>query len=121
MSLTPVLVCSPYAGDRAKNDAYLKACIADSLSRNEAPWASHGFYPQFLDDGDCDQRALGLECEHVWLTLLFNDSGYKQEHHFGHVAVYTDHGISSGMASAIHRAEKLGLRIERRSIVKVGE
>lgn len=105
MTRIPVLVCSPYAGDRAKNDAYLKACIADSLSRNEAPWASHGFYPQFLDDGDCDQRALGLECEHVWLKFA------------ALVAVYGDlDPPSSGMALAIREADRLGIKVERRSL-----
>lgn len=114
----PVLICSPYAGDRERNDAYLKAAIADSLARNEAPWASHGFYPLFLNDADCDQRALGLECEHVWLNLLFNDYGYRTDHHFGIVAVYEDLGISSGMALAIHAAEKFNppLKVERRSL-----
>jgi hypothetical protein len=41
-----VVIESPYAGDVGLNLLYLRACLADSLSRGEAPYASHAIYTQ---------------------------------------------------------------------------
>lgn len=110
MTRTPVILCSPYAaspnGDRATNDRYLKACMADSLARNEAPLASHALWTQFLDDADHESRQMGLDCEHAWLA------------HAAFVVVYTDLGVSSGMALAIAKAASFGrpMNVERRTL-----
>ena len=48
MKLT--IIESPYAGDIAKNIEYLIRCLKHSLTLDEAPFASHLFYPSFLDD-----------------------------------------------------------------------
>ena len=41
-----VIIESPYAGDIEKNVEYARACVRDSLSRGEAPIASHLLYTQ---------------------------------------------------------------------------
>lgn len=41
-----VILESPYAGNIEKNVAYARACVRDSLSRGEAPIASHLLYTQ---------------------------------------------------------------------------
>ena len=56
------MIESPYAGDTAANLAYLQRCIEDSLGKGEAPFASHGFYTNYLRDDDPQQRSLGIDC-----------------------------------------------------------
>jgi len=99
-----VLIESPFAGDRVRNLAYLKAAIKDCLGRTEAPFASHGFYPLVLDDDVPEERALGIEAGLVWgeaadLTV-----------------VYTDLGISTGMTIGIERAKARNRPVEFRTL-----
>ncbi len=101
-----VIVESPCAGGVERNIAYARACARDSLARGEAPFASHLLYtqPGILDDGDGEQRRLGIDAGLAWLEVA----------HL--VAVYTDLGITSGMKEAIARAEKEGRETVFRSI-----
>lgn len=101
-----VLVESPFAGDVEANVAYLKECLKDSLSRGEAPYASHLFYTQFLDDEIPEERALGIDAGLAW--------GMAAEL----TAVYQDRGISRGMIYGIEAAEAAGRPIEYRNIEK---
>lgn len=41
-----VILESPYAGDVERNLTYARECVRDSLSRGEAPIASHLLYTQ---------------------------------------------------------------------------
>lgn len=99
-----VIIESPWNGDTEKNRAYLIECLQDSLDRNEAPFASHLFYTQFLDDTKEIDRILGMECGFCWMEAA------------SLVAVYTDLGVSPGMSEGIRRAMTLGKIIEYRSI-----
>lgn len=107
------LVCieSPYAGDVLANEAYARACMADCLRRGEAPYASHALYtqPGVLDDAIPAERRMGMEAGFAW----------------GEVAaarvVYTDRGISLGMAEAIVLAVQRGQPIEYRTMPAVVE
>ena len=88
-----VIIESPYAGDIEKNLTYLRRCLRDSLSRGEAPFASHGLYTQVgvLNDNDPEERKKGIEAGYAWwpgaATIVF----------------YTDLGWSSGMIKARDR------------------
>lgn len=64
----PRLVCveSAYAGDVVANRAFLREALQDSLSRGEAPVASHAYLPDVLDDSDPEQRSIGLQAGHAW-------------------------------------------------------
>lgn len=90
-----VIIESPFAGDteqqRALNLRYLRACIADSLARGEAPFASHAIYtqPGVLDDAQPEQRKLGIAAGYAWGTQA------------DVVAFYVDLGVSKGMREAI--------------------
>jgi hypothetical protein len=95
---------SPFAGDRERNAAYLKACMLDSLRRGEAPFASHALYTQFLDDDVPADRELGINAGLVW--------GETAEL----TVVYTDLGVSPGMQLGIERARSAGRPIEERSL-----
>lgn len=95
-----VMIESPYAGKSQKEyqqkQKYLKACILDSLRKGEAPFASHGFYTQWLDDNISAERTQGMKAGQAWLPVA------------DIVAFYVDHGMSPGML------EVLGLAFERR-------
>lgn len=58
-----VIIESPYAGDVELNAQYARECLRDSLTRGEAPIASHLLYtqPGVLDDAVPRERALGIE------------------------------------------------------------
>lgn len=99
-----VLVESPYAGHRRRNDAYLRACILDALRRGEAPFASHALYTQVLDDTIPEERAQGIEAGLAW--------GARAEVS----AVYVDLGISGGMRLGIERAKAEGRTVEMRTV-----
>lgn len=86
-----VVIESPYAGDVELNLRYLRACMRDCLLRGESPFASHGLYtqPGVLDDGDPDERAIGIRAGFAW--RLFSTK----------TVVYTDLGITDGMRKGI--------------------
>ena len=112
--LTPptlVVIESPYAGDREINDLYLAACIKDSLSRGEAPYASHGFYTQGLDDGDPEERTQGMECGFAWGAAAAVR------------AVYVDLGVSDGMFTGVRQVTEgtcAGQTLVYRSLLEPG-
>jgi hypothetical protein len=80
---------APLKGTDKEKFNYLRACILDSLSRGEAPFASHGFYTLFLDDASPRERAVGIQAGLAW----------------GMVAVkrvfYVDLGVSPGMLQVV--------------------
>ena len=102
-----VIIKSPYAGDVAANVAYLTRCIHDSLTRGEAPIASHRMYPGTLDDSIKDQRSLGLKAGHAWYRVA--DA----------CVVYLDRGVSDGMILGIEYAVQHGVKVEYRRLEKI--
>jgi hypothetical protein len=99
-----VILESPYAGDVASNEAYLRACMKDSLSRGEAPFAGHGFFTQVLNDEVAGERFMGIAASKAW-TLVAQL-----------VAVYCDRGLSPGMAEGINYAIGAQIPVEFRWI-----
>jgi hypothetical protein len=97
-----VILESPYAGDIEKHVAYARACVRDSLSRGEAPIASHLLYtqPGILRDEIPHERLWGIEAGLAW--------GKAAEA----TVVYTDLGISKGMEYGIEAAKQ-----EKRQII----
>ena len=99
-----VIIESPFKGDYGRNKAYLLLCITDSLERGEAPFASHLFYTQMLDDNNPDDRVLGIKAGLIWADTA------------DLIAIYTDLGISSGMRQGIDYHHANGKIIEKRSL-----
>lgn len=101
-----VAIESPYAGDIEKNTRYARACLADSLERGEAPFASHLLYtqPGVLDDSNPDERRKGIF------------AGIELGMRCDKRVVYTDLGTSSGMLWGIQAAEMHGQEIEYRTL-----
>jgi hypothetical protein len=104
MPMKLVVIESPYAGDVEANMAYARECVLDCLRRNEAPYASHLFYTQVLDDTKPEERARGMEAGFRW--------GEKADL----VAVYTDRGVSRGMEEGIRQAKLRGTPIDFRTL-----
>lgn len=88
------------------NCAYTRACLRDSLQRNEAPLASHITYARFgaLDDGLPHDRARGISAGHAWIDVAEA------------LVVYTDRGISKGMQAGINAANVRGVPVEFRKL-----
>lgn len=101
-----VILESPYAGDVEANVAYAKRCIKDCLGRGEAPIASHLLFtqPGILDDGDPEQRRLGIKAGIAWYEVAEA------------IVFYLDRGVSSGMNSAMTYAHRVGVPIEHRRL-----
>lgn len=105
-----VVIESPYAGDTPEaiqaNVDYGRRCLADSLSRGEAPFASHLLYtqPGVLDDANPGQRSIGIAAGLQWGAAS------------NLIAVYYDRGLSKGMKEGLRNAMRLGLRVELRSL-----
>jgi hypothetical protein len=101
-----VILLSPYAGDVTAHTQYARACMADALSRGEAPFAPHLLYtqPGVLDDADPTERKQGIRCGLAWATRA------------DHAAVYVDHGISPGMQQELSRLARAGVPVEVRAL-----
>lgn len=99
-----VVIESPYSGEVEKNVKYARECVLDSLRRDEAPYASHLFYTQVLDDLNPEERTLGMDAGFAW--------GAKADL----VVAYTDKGISRGMELGIEKAKSRGTPIECRTL-----
>jgi hypothetical protein len=102
-----VILESPYAGDIQRNLSYARRCMHDSLSRGEAPFASHLLYTQegILRDDIPEERQWGIDAGMVWA---------KQAEA---TVVYIDLGISKGMEYGIGNALMSGRTIEYRKIL----
>src|ERR1700758_526067 len=101
-----VIIESPYAGDISANVEYARACVRDSLSRGEAPIASHLLYtqPGVLRDDVPHERLWGIDAGLAWGAVAEA------------TVVYTDHGISRGMEYGIAHAKAAGRPVEFRSL-----
>jgi hypothetical protein len=101
-----VIIESPFAGDVETNIDYARACVRDSLLRNEAPIASHLLYtqPDILRDDNLNERNKGMDAGFVWSKVA------------DLIAVYTDRGISEGMKRGIEKATQAGVSVEFRSL-----
>jgi hypothetical protein len=89
-----VILESPYAGDIETNVAYARRAVRDSLSRGEAPIASHLLYtqPTILRDEVPSERKWGIEAGLAWRVVA------------DYSVFYTDRGWSRGMQVALHSA-----------------
>ena len=101
-----VVVESPYRGGDARCIAYARAALADCLSKNEAPFASHLLYtqPGVLKDSVPAERLLGLH------------AGWAFHWRVDAVVFYTDLGISEGVALGIEHALTAGCPVEYRTL-----
>jgi len=89
---TRIVVESPLAGDFARNRRYAAwCCRAVAIREGAAAWCSQLYAPQFLDDRDEFERAMGMA-----MTQAFTTDEWEHWH-FG------DLGFSSGMLAALDK------------------
>lgn len=105
-----VILESPYAAFNGRsveeNIDYARKCVRDSLSRGEAPIASHLLYTQdgILDDLIPEERQWGIDAGLAWKCVASKS------------IVYTDFGITRGMEYGIAAAKEAGLEVEYRKL-----
>lgn len=101
-----VILESPFAGEVEQNVEYARRAVRDSLSRGEAPIASHLLYtqPGILRDENPAERQWGIDAGLAWATAAEA------------TVVYVDRGISRGMQYGIDNAKKADRMIEYRNI-----
>jgi hypothetical protein len=106
-----VMICSPFSGDIDRNIAYAKTAMRHAIFLREIPFAPHLLYPQpgILSDSDPLERAIGMTAGILW---LFRADA---------LVVYSDYGISSGMAQEIEEAKRIGKPIDYRLILSKTE
>jgi len=95
--MTPCIIESPYAGDVARNRAYLQRCIRWCLAHGLTPYASHQMLTEALDDLDPEQRAQGLAAG-VAMARALVDAGALH-------LVFVDLGVSAGMWAGLDASE----------------
>lgn len=101
-----VIIESPFAGDVEANIEYARKCVKDSLSRGEAPIASHLLYtqPGILDDDIPEERQWGIDAGLAWRRVA------------DITVVYTNKGITKGMEYGIALAQEEGNLVEYRTL-----
>ena len=101
-----VIIETPYAGNVDHNIDYARACMADSLLRDEAPIASHLIYtqPGILDDRIPKERKAGIESGFAWWEAAEL------------IVFYTDLGWSNGMKAAWDRLGKANISFTMRTL-----
>lgn len=80
-----VIIESPYQGNLERNATYLRRCVLHSIALGETPFASHGFFPLFLDDEVPEERELGIILGHQFIPFA------------SRVLFYVDYEWSPGM------------------------
>ena len=93
-----VYICSPFAGDMEQNTINARQYARFAVERGAIPFASHLLYPQFMDERDNEQRALGLLFCKVWLCKCDELWAFGGR-------------ISPGMKMELAKARQKGLRI----------
>jgi hypothetical protein len=101
-----VVIESPLAGDFNRNIRYARLCALDCLQKGEAPYASHLFFPQMLDDEMIEERELGIKAGFAWANAATKR------------VVYDDFGMSGGMQRGITHGREIGQEIEYRKLPK---
>lgn len=108
MRLPLVIVESRYASKTAdgliRNWNYLKFAIADSISKGEVPFASHGFFTQMLNDRSPEARKLGLRLAIEYIRRA------------DYMAIYLDYGWSRGMRLGARVATRFDIPVVERKI-----
>ena len=107
-----VVIESPYSAATPwgvqRHIKYLRACLRDSLLKEEAPFASHGLYTLegVLDESNEHNRRLGMGAGFAWLSPAAVAAD----------VVYCDLGLSDGMLEGIRHARQNGVVIEFREL-----
>jgi hypothetical protein len=102
-----VIVESPYFNldktEVKRNVEYAQAACRDCYNRGEIPFASHLFFPQFLQDEGLE-RQFGIRAGYLFWTVA------------NMITFYIDRGWSDGMKAAMERAVDMRIKFEERRV-----
>lgn len=93
-----VLVESPFRGDEERNVQFCRNVCRALVFEGHNPYASHLFFPQFLDDGIKEERDAGI--------LLGLDWGDQASHVY--FCLRPEEQMSEGMLYALDRHQMTG-------------
>jgi len=93
-----VFICSPFAGDIETNTRRARRYGRYAVAEKVVPIIPHLMYPQFLEEGDPEERQLGIDMGLVLLSRCHE------------LWVFGDR-ISSGMSIEIARAKRWNIPI----------
>lgn len=106
-----VLIVSPFVQEDPANASkmmrYAERATRDSLLKNEAPLATHVFYPSVISTKNPIERDTGLQSQLSWVKGC------------DVVAAYIDFGITPAMQVVLNQAILKSKRIEYRTIGSV--
>ena len=82
-----MFICSPYAGDVARNEENALRYCRMAYERGYLPIAPHLYFPRFLNDGEQTEREDGMfmgrvlltKCVEIWVFGESISSGMAQE------------------------------------------
>ncbi len=107
-----IFVCSPFAGDIARNTAVAVRMCRHVLAAGHVPFAAHLLYPRMLREEDPAEREQGLRCGHTFLAVCDEiwvlRRGYEGD-------------ISAGMAREIAQAIEFGIPVVEVSEAEISE
>lgn len=93
-----VFICSPFAGDIETNTGRARRYGRYAVAEKVVPIIPHLMYPQFLEEGDPEERQLGIDMGLVLLSRCHE------------LWVFGDR-ISTGMSIEIARAKRWNIPI----------
>ncbi len=94
-----VYVCSPLRGDTKKNMENARKYCRYVYEQGYIPFAPHLLLPQFMDDNNPLERADAMAMNYQFL------------HYASELWVFTENGISAGMAHEIEAAGREGMEV----------
>jgi len=114
------IIESPFAATmhrtQDEHTMYLRECLRHSWELGELPFASHGFFPFFLNESDPEERKMGIEAGYqFWSMVDLNDRHHPRTIR-PTIAFYCDLGITSGMKAALERVKTSGNEFVIRNI-----
>ena len=82
-----IYIASPFAGDPERNTERARGYCRLAVSKGCIPLAPHLFYPQFMDDDDCETRELAIffalvllgKCDEIWVFGERRSEGMERE------------------------------------------
>lgn len=114
------IIESPYADSEkatmAEHLTYLRQCLRHSWELGELPFASHVFFPFFLNESNINERQMGIEAGYEFWRLFPGNIAYNRKE-YPVIAFYCDLGISPGMKLAMERVSKTGNPFVIRNII----
>lgn len=121
------IIESPYSSPTVQgytnNVQYLRRALRHSWEEGELPFASHAFFPFFLNEAFPEERQEGIEAGYqFWdfetMKLQTPGGGASLASFSGRptIVFYTDLGMSPGMVKALERCQEINQAFVIRTI-----